>query len=77
MNSTPPESEQDQLFGRLWMLFKACSDVWQMLAEVNKINRKNEGRLPRAAPHLDVSEVSELDFPTCLLQMGLELVWRF
>lgn len=38
---------------------------------------KKEGRLPRAAPHLDVSEVSKLDFPTFLLQMGLELVWRF
>jgi len=38
---------------------------------------KNEGRLPRAAPHSDVSEVLELDFPTILLQMGLELVWSF
>jgi len=38
---------------------------------------QKKGRLPHAVPHLDVLEVLELDFPTFLLQMGLELVWRF
>ncbi|OCT91620.1 hypothetical protein XELAEV_18014680mg [Xenopus laevis] len=34
-------------------------------------SRKKKGRLPRAAPNLDVPEVLELDYPTCLLQWGL------
>ena len=51
---------------------KKVSEVFVFLFQlILLLYLQKEGRLPHAVPHLDVSEVLELDLPTFHLQMGL------